>query len=83
MPTFMNLRTIFTIVLLTSWQCISYLANKVYHKEDLSCGGLCWLITKNFHKKIFEKNMFLQWFCAYIYDFKGNLEKKDGQIFHS
>ena len=50
-------------------------------EEDLSCGGLCRLITENFNKKIFEKNMFLYWFCAYIYDFKGIWGKKMVKFF--
>ena len=44
--------------------------------EDLSCGGLSRLIMENFYKKIFEKNMFQWWYCAYIYDSRGILEKK-------
>ena len=32
---------------------------------------------KNFTNKIFEKNMFLCWFCAYIYDFEGKFGGKN------
>ena len=40
---------------------------------------LCRLITKNFNNKFFEKNILLWRVCAYIYDFKGNFEKKKFQ----
>ena len=64
----------FSKILLVKFFVISR-QSQTQESTDYSWVWLCRLIMKNFTNKIFEKSIFLQRFCAYMYDFKGILRE--------